>query len=131
MLDASVMLSHFPPSGNAYKATHNIAQAVADQQIRGRKLESVVIMAPGEWAKDETIGFWVKQPYATVRPDIEGYKIALGTSDDLPVKTVGYIPEHSMVAAHHPIRGTMLTEFYRDENEIPQVRVLVEGYPPR
>ena len=124
-------MSHFPPSGNADNAAANIARAVAEQQAHGRTLESVVIMAPGEWAKDETTGYWVERPYATVRPDIDGYRRALGASGDLPVKTVGYIPEDPMIAAHHPTKGTMLTEFYRDENKIPQVRVLVDGYPPR
>lgn len=127
---AVAMLSHFPPSGDTNQSAMNIAPSVAAQQAQGRKPDSVVIMAPGQWAKDETTGYWVEKPYATVEPDIQGYKQALAAAGVADVKVMGYIPDDLALRgmAPDPNTGTMLAEFYKGSDNVPQLRVFVEGH---
>ena len=127
--DASAILSHFPPSGNLNKSAANIAQAVSSQLAQGRKPEHVVIMAPGEWTKNETTGYWNETPYATVEPDIEGYKQVLGMADVTNMKVSAYIPDELALQglSPDPYTGTILAEFYESSEGMPKLRVIVEG----
>ena len=127
--DASVLLSHFPPYGDAYKAASNIRDAVTLQSVHDRKPDTIVIMAPGRWTKDDSTGFMIKKPYATVEPDIEGYKVALEASADTKVIIIGYTPDDSALQGYSldPSLGTMTAAFYPSANGIPQLMVSAEG----
>ena len=127
--DASVLLSHFPPSGDANRAASNISDAATLQSAHNRKPETIVIMAPGRWSKDDSTGFMIKKPYATVEPDIEGYKLALKASADTKVIIIGYTLDDSALQGYSfdPTLGTMTAAFYPSANGIPQLMVSAEG----
>ena len=125
----SLLLSHFLPTGSQSKASRNIRNEVDNMRATGRALESVRIMAPGDWAKDVTTGYTVETPYATIMPDVNGYIAELGASEGLDTKIVGYIPKDPFLAALSENEGTMLAELYLTADGQVTPRILVEGYP--